>query len=1138
MISIFVSSTFRDMQYERDALMTDVLPGLAQEAREHLDSLSFIDLRWGVDTSSLETEESARKVLSVCLDEIDKSKPYMIVLLGERYGWVPEASLLSGAADAKDFSIDDDFKSVTALEIEYGALSGRGQLSRCLFYVREPLDRSGMTQEEAAVYGPESDRHAQKLAALRHKIEACTGQSIKTYKLGYDAQTKKFTGVDGFCEMVSADLRQMLDAEWKKAASLDGNARAIAASWLFMQEKAAGFSALHDLCGAYKQKILSDGVSLFLLKGESGSGKSTIIAKLSADLVRDGALVVPFVCGAEGCYGTDDLLSQLIFFLENELGEPHDGSENTFGDLRNRFAYLCNVFGEKQAQKTLVIAVDGLESLFGKGAKTFDWMPAVLPQNIKVISCCTDDAGVSVPLVLAGKSALEQCAPLSAQERPAVVNGILASAHKQLNSELVKKICALRSASSPLYLSLILQRLMMLNSQDFGVIAQKGNDMAAINGYLANIVETAPAGVQELCAAVVQEAGERIDQKLCGTVVHLLAWSKRGLREKDMEAIFIREGIPFNSLDFARLMKYMHPYFMAHGDGRIDFSHKLIRSGILGTMGDREKGRICRMIQAYVKTLPQDDPVCADEMVRCSWYVNELQTIAEYIGMLDFSKMKNAPEPSLRFVVLVMKQEKTNLWKMIGNLKDYEHGSRCAVVLYKNVPKYTDASKKSQEMLRALLSTLEATILEWYRGGTVGVFDLMEVRVRTAESYMLSGQNDAAVEIFLDCGRDVKPEDLETCEYLSQKANTLRRASEIFAGRGDYGRVIEICGQSETIQRRLAEEYGGRYVANLANALDQLAEAYSQSGDLYRAEEKINESIAIREEILSQDSSANNRRKLAITYDRAADLFAAQGKKEERGAYCRRATALREEAVQEIRSYSMLRELALSYLNLSFSEAFAGESASACACAEKALPIFRGIAAATNTPQSRSDLGDTLRVYALALQMAGNNPRAKEMVQESISIFEELKNADEKAYARLLVLSQALKEEIDKNVSGKAILEAGDRAVHENVKVEFTHAQKLLNTDPQGAMAHYEKGVSILRNITAAEPTVENRDTLAMWCNQAAVALKGYPEAQNKYWKECSAIWIDIYENAADKTVKKEFKKKYKYSKMLRFLNP
>ena len=45
-----------------------------------------VDLRWGV------TEEQARRgeVLPICLAEIERCRPYLIGLLGERYGWVPD----------------------------------------------------------------------------------------------------------------------------------------------------------------------------------------------------------------------------------------------------------------------------------------------------------------------------------------------------------------------------------------------------------------------------------------------------------------------------------------------------------------------------------------------------------------------------------------------------------------------------------------------------------------------------------------------------------------------------------------------------------------------------------------------------------------------------------------------------------------------------------------------------------------------------------------------------------------------------------------------------------------------------------------------------------------------------------------
>ena len=69
MKTIFISSTFQDMHYERDIIHDRVTPALNGLARQYGESVSFCDLRWGVNTGELESEEGSRKVLSVCLEE-------------------------------------------------------------------------------------------------------------------------------------------------------------------------------------------------------------------------------------------------------------------------------------------------------------------------------------------------------------------------------------------------------------------------------------------------------------------------------------------------------------------------------------------------------------------------------------------------------------------------------------------------------------------------------------------------------------------------------------------------------------------------------------------------------------------------------------------------------------------------------------------------------------------------------------------------------------------------------------------------------------------------------------------------------------------------------------------------------------
>lgn len=92
MLSILISSTFNDMQAERDIIHQKVVPRLRRVAAGFGESVRLLDLRWGVNTESMSEETAAQKVLDVCLDEIDRCDGYMVCLLGQRYGWIPDYS--------------------------------------------------------------------------------------------------------------------------------------------------------------------------------------------------------------------------------------------------------------------------------------------------------------------------------------------------------------------------------------------------------------------------------------------------------------------------------------------------------------------------------------------------------------------------------------------------------------------------------------------------------------------------------------------------------------------------------------------------------------------------------------------------------------------------------------------------------------------------------------------------------------------------------------------------------------------------------------------------------------------------------------------------------------------------------------
>src|SRR5438552_8621310 len=84
-IRVFISSTFRDMQAERDYLVKFIFPHLRKLCESRHVSFGEVDLRWGI--TDKETAEG--KVLPLCMQEIEGCHPYFIGLLGDRYGWIP-----------------------------------------------------------------------------------------------------------------------------------------------------------------------------------------------------------------------------------------------------------------------------------------------------------------------------------------------------------------------------------------------------------------------------------------------------------------------------------------------------------------------------------------------------------------------------------------------------------------------------------------------------------------------------------------------------------------------------------------------------------------------------------------------------------------------------------------------------------------------------------------------------------------------------------------------------------------------------------------------------------------------------------------------------------------------------------------
>ena len=145
-LRVFISSTFIDLQEEREYLVRKVFPEIRARCRERGITFTEVDLRWGLTEEDTTFGHTGR----ICLEEIDRCRPYFIGITGSRYGYVPQiheihkdAELLAGYPWIDDAVVEE--ASIIDLEFRHAALD-RGADGRCCaadsgervsFYFRE-----------------------------------------------------------------------------------------------------------------------------------------------------------------------------------------------------------------------------------------------------------------------------------------------------------------------------------------------------------------------------------------------------------------------------------------------------------------------------------------------------------------------------------------------------------------------------------------------------------------------------------------------------------------------------------------------------------------------------------------------------------------------------------------------------------------------------------------------------------------------------------------------------------------------------------------------------------------------------------------------------------------------------------------
>jgi hypothetical protein len=555
-IRLFISSTFRDLEPEREALRRGVYPIVRHACEKRGFAFFETDLRWGVTS----TEAEAGRILPICLEQVDRCRPLILGILGTRYGGsaanAPE--VLQARQEYEPLRPYAD-RGVTELELRYAM-------------VNRPF---GSPAPVALIYGrPGWDHSLRQHGSYADLVDELAVMGIPVRPTDED--------LDQFAAQVRADLLEIIEQlpPARPVSSAEAAQRDLIESARLLGHRFVELPALSEL-----QRLVRRRPARIALLGSAGSGKTM----LAAALVRSHTDAIERrVVAALRPAGWRDWSEAFASVLRQLGSEPPSVAAN----IREAFAATLGVAARRQP---VLAIIDGVENrnLLPDGLPA--WLPDPIPGVTIVITLRTEMAQAG-QLRRAGWEFTE-LAELPPRQAVDMAEVFFAPLGRRLDPRQIAAVTAVRRSA--------LEQALLLDELRFVPRFEE----------LDRAIERASrfSGVSELLDYVLA----RLEAENGGTAIGMLAalaLAPDGLPESLLPVLSGDVGRPLPPLRTLLLRRAIEGIAVAQGN-LLTLRSSLVREAILRRIGESARAEFQRgMVQKLSQAL--EVPGAPEEILR------------------------------------------------------------------------------------------------------------------------------------------------------------------------------------------------------------------------------------------------------------------------------------------------------------------------------------------------------------------------------------------------------------------------------------------------------------------------------------------------------------------------------------------
>ena len=631
-VCIFISSTFNDMHAERNYLVKRVFPELSQWCARHRLRLRDIDLRWGITE---EDSQENRRTVEICLENIDRCRPFFLCFIGQRRGWVPsDEDIARKTFDVFPKLKDNIGSSVTEMEVIHSLidpmrrneLSDEDQVERAFFYLRDDAYLSDVRPDALAIYtnaGSDDPAHDDRLLdRFRDKTIPGTGRPYRHYSCRWDenGRTAELAAIKGapadivrgaltdftykgrpLSEQIIEDLKSAITERFHLSDELSAGSpldKELEEQSLFLYTAGEGFIEREGDLEPFERYVSSGSTKPLILTAPAGMGKSSLLAHW---IIRaDHRIFYRFIGRSKDASSAPSLIDSIWRQLY-EAGKIKEEPPQNTGDL---FEGFSKMLADAAKDHKLILVLDAIDQL-PAGVNDVAFLPQKLAPNVKLIISVKEDApDADRYLAQAGSYAeIVRVRPLSdTDDRSAMVETYLSNYLKKLSADQQRALVSARGADNPLYLKIVLSELRVFGAYD------------ALQSHIEEDFGDTPQSAFEAVLHRLEGDSSFTDiptRRLIESVFGWMSHTRGGMEPRELAAMLVNSGVAPDltaALDTVYILLRQLKPFLTERDQKTDFFYDSFKEACIRRYTkEKSAEQWHRELACYLATKPADD---------------------------------------------------------------------------------------------------------------------------------------------------------------------------------------------------------------------------------------------------------------------------------------------------------------------------------------------------------------------------------------------------------------------------------------------------------------------------------------------------------------------------------------------------